>query len=38
MTLLPIAASFMAILPILVTFFFAQRLFVQGIVVGGSKG
>jgi ABC-type glycerol-3-phosphate transport system permease component len=32
------AASFLAILPVLVTFFFAQRLFVQGIVVSGSKG
>jgi ABC-type glycerol-3-phosphate transport system permease component len=32
------AASFLAILPVLVTFFFAQRLFVQGIVVSGAKG
>jgi multiple sugar transport system permease protein len=32
------AASFLAILPVLVTFFFAQRLFVQGIVISGSKG
>ena len=32
------AASFIAILPILLIFFFAQRFFVQGIVVSGLKG
>lgn len=32
------AASLMAILPTLVVFFFAQRYFVQGIVVSGVKG
>jgi ABC-type glycerol-3-phosphate transport system permease component len=32
------AASFIAILPILIIFFFAQRFFVQGIVVTGLKG
>ena len=32
------AASFITILPILIIFFFAQRLFIQGIVVTGLKG
>jgi ABC-type glycerol-3-phosphate transport system permease component len=32
------AASTLAVLPILITFFFAQRLFIQGIVVSGIKG
>ncbi len=32
------AASLLAILPTLVVFFFAQRYFVQGIVVSGVKG
>jgi ABC-type glycerol-3-phosphate transport system permease component len=32
------AASLIAILPILVIFFFAQRFFIQGIVVTGLKG
>ena len=32
------AASVMALLPCLVLFFFAQRLFIQGIVITGVKG
>jgi ABC-type glycerol-3-phosphate transport system permease component len=32
------AASTLAVLPILITFFVAQRLFIQGIVVSGIKG
>jgi ABC-type glycerol-3-phosphate transport system permease component len=32
------AASLLAILPTLIVFFFAQRYFVQGIVVSGVKG
>jgi multiple sugar transport system permease protein/sn-glycerol 3-phosphate transport system permease protein len=32
------AASFMATLPVLFVFFFAQRLFIQGIVFSGVKG
>jgi multiple sugar transport system permease protein len=32
------AASILAILPTLIVFFFAQRYFVQGIVVSGVKG
>ncbi|MFN8495000.1 MAG: carbohydrate ABC transporter permease [Caldilineaceae bacterium] len=32
------AASLMAVLPTLIVFFFAQRYFVQGIVVSGVKG
>lgn len=32
------AASLIAILPLLLIFFFAQKYFIQGIVVSGSKG
>ena len=32
------AASFVAVLPCILLFFFAQRLFIQGIVVSGVKG
>jgi len=32
------AGALMAISPILVIFFFAQRYFVQGIVITGIKG
>ena len=32
------AASFMATVPVLLVFFFAQRLFIQGIVFTGLKG
>jgi ABC-type glycerol-3-phosphate transport system permease component len=32
------AASLLAILPTMIIFFFAQRYFVQGIVVSGVKG
>jgi len=32
------AASFLATLPVLVVFFLAQRLFIQGIVFTGLKG
>ena len=32
------AASTLSVLPILVIFFFAQRLFIQGIVISGVKG
>lgn len=32
------AASLVAILPLLIIFFFAQKYFIQGIVVSGSKG
>jgi multiple sugar transport system permease protein len=32
------AASTMAVLPVIITYFFAQRLFIQGILLSGSKG
>ncbi|MFF2890362.1 carbohydrate ABC transporter permease [Paenibacillus sp. NPDC057967] len=32
------AASLVAILPLLLLFFFAQKYFIQGIVISGSKG
>ncbi|RJX37280.1 carbohydrate ABC transporter permease [Paenibacillus pinisoli] len=32
------AASLIAILPLLILFFFAQKYFIQGIVISGSKG
>ncbi|WP_068618067.1 carbohydrate ABC transporter permease [Paenibacillus tuaregi] len=32
------AASLVAILPLLIIFFFAQKYFIQGIVISGSKG
>jgi len=32
------AASFVAVLPCIVLFFFAQRLFIQGVVITGVKG
>jgi multiple sugar transport system permease protein len=32
------AASLLAILPTILLFFFAQRYFIQGIVVSGVKG
>ncbi|MBC7257329.1 MAG: carbohydrate ABC transporter permease, partial [Chloroflexi bacterium] len=32
------AASFVAVLPCIILFFFAQRLFIQGIVISGVKG
>ncbi len=32
------AASFMATVPVLIVFFWAQRLFIQGIVFSGMKG
>ncbi len=33
-----LAASVVMVLPIVVVFFFAQRAFIQGIVVSGVKG
>jgi len=35
---LMMAAATMALLPMLVVFFFAQRLFIQGVVITGVKG
>ncbi len=35
---LMMAAATMALLPLLVVFFFAQRLFIQGVVITGVKG
>ncbi|WP_139993246.1 carbohydrate ABC transporter permease [Paenibacillus paridis] len=32
------AASLVAVLPLLIIFFFAQKYFIQGIVISGSKG
>lgn len=32
------AASALSVFPILIIFFFAQRLFIQGIMVSGVKG
>jgi ABC-type glycerol-3-phosphate transport system permease component len=32
------AAATMALLPLIVVFFFAQRLFIQGVVITGVKG
>ena len=32
------AAATLSVLPILIIFFFAQRVFIQGIVVSGVKG
>jgi ABC-type glycerol-3-phosphate transport system permease component len=32
------AASFMAALPCILLFFFAQRQFIQGVVITGVKG
>jgi multiple sugar transport system permease protein len=32
------AASLVAVLPCVMLFFFAQRLFIQGIVITGVKG
>lgn len=32
------AASTMSLLPVLIVYFFAQRLFIQGIMLSGSKG
>ena len=32
------AASFMAVLPCIIIFYFAQRYFVQGILLTGIKG
>ncbi len=35
---LMMAAATMALLPLLIVFFFAQRLFIQGVVITGVKG
>ena len=35
---LMMAAATMALLPMLVVFFFTQRLFIQGVVITGVKG
>ena len=32
------AATVLMVLPIIIVFFFAQRAFIQGIVVSGVKG
>jgi len=32
------AASFMAVLPCIIIFYFAQRYFIQGVVFTGVKG
>ena len=33
-----LAMSLLIMLPMVITFFFAQRLFIQGVVVSGIKG
>ena len=35
---LMMAAATMALLPLIIVFFFAQRLFIQGVVITGVKG
>ena len=32
------AAATFALVPVLIIYFFTQRLFIQGIVLSGSKG